>query len=195
MSYFEYMNEREKRKIGRFLGEYVSREIIKHRKTSIDDLNSLDRLSAANKWYEKESSYHKNEINEIIKKYDINLENFLDEVAIWIDERIPKAYKKWFYNDCDNSPASTEISKEEVENLGLKYHFQCNINKEKSEPFIAKITDRQLSYLTSLSCNNNFHMINKDMTLKEASEYIDYFLNIDYYEKPENFDKHFRKGL
>lgn len=90
--YFDYMFSYDKKWIGQRIGEYVSHILIKN--LSVDEINELDRIISAQRWYSYEDYYHKKKIDEILDKYGVHINDFLIEVAEWMDSRIPQAYKK-----------------------------------------------------------------------------------------------------
>ena len=191
--YFDYMFSYDKKWIGQRIGEYVSHILIKN--LSVDEINELDRIISAQRWYSYEDYYHKKKIDEILDKYGVHINDFLIEVAEWMDSRIPQAYKKNYLKDADHGPASQSIKVDNdgIAEFGLIYHYKKNRHSIIIEH--TKPTQNQLDYLISLAYKHNYSIINTDFSRIEASRFINYFKEYGYEETPPSFDKYFMKGL
>lgn len=128
-----FKNIKEVNRLKMALGNYVSHNIVNYydRETnthyirSVEELNSLDRIELAKQFY-----------NDRFLQWGRSVENeeeFIKDVAIYFDGRIPKSYYKWINKKHDSAPGNYIVNAEE---LGLIYQF-----KEDDSGF--SITERQ----------------------------------------------------
>lgn len=173
--------------IGTFLSRNVNWKDDNGSLISVDEVNSWDRESIAERYlYEYFCP----------KKYDSSLEaiggeknkgKFIKEVAIKIDELIPKRYFIK-YNQANSEKghidggllASQFAGKDEHEiTKDLIYKHKENENKGvfKYTPEDRPVTERQLSYLVHLAEDGGYTLINfHNMTSSKASELISFLL-------------------
>lgn len=201
---FNYMTAKERHWIGLYIGNFVSHKLIKNATVSVSEINKIDRIEAAKKWYEDESVWIQKEITKIRNINNVSMDKFISDVAVWIDERIPKAYKKWITGDHASGPASQNITIDEdgLTDYGLVYRYEENLirsrkNQQDKSIYEEKpITEKQIDYLYFLALKNNYDKVAgkgiEGLTIKEASSIIDYFLDISG-EEPECFSKVFIK--
>lgn len=192
---FEYMDKTERHWIGMRIGNHVSHQTIKIDEfagkasygglKSIDEINTIDRKREARSWYSSEVVSKRKKIKECYEKYGVSESDFLEEVAIWIDERIPRAYKKNLLGDGDKGPAQQKILVDEngIADYGLIYHFSSNVeymrnsqeNGYSNENLEATV--KQINYIISLASKNGYHLLAPKISLKQAATVIDCFLN------------------
>ena len=117
---FEYL--RNHRQFVVRLGNYISHNIVTYKDTerkkvcrTAEELNSLDRYKLASDFYYMEST-------NIEGGYGSDM---IDEIALYIDQRIPQTYEKWLLKMHDKGPANmnTDASK-----YGLIYKVDVNRN-------------------------------------------------------------------
>lgn len=191
---FDYMTYKEKHWITLKLGYYVSQLV---QKNSVSELNQLDRYELATiNWFKSLNHWDREKLENCMIGNSWNM--FFDEVAIWIDERIPRAYKKWNEEIHDKGPGGVPINCNEHGDVeyGFKYHYDCNYEQVKSgtkvfSPQNLMITVKQKFYLDALAEKNNYKRITEDILMKEASDFISYFKSCMDGEKPYRFDKCF----
>lgn len=58
----------------------------------------------------------------------------------------------------------------------------------------APASNKQLSYIERLASQNGFCLIHNKITVKKASEFIEFFKNMDSNSKPKDFEKYFTKS-
>lgn len=98
------------------IGEFVASQIVKRGNATVDELNNLDRIRYAKKFYDK--LYYLKRIN-----HNFSYKEMIIHLAVYIDERIPKAYKKYCPYRSDVSPGNIQVNLEDMEKMGLIYHF------------------------------------------------------------------------
>lgn len=194
---FGDMNYKDKHWLGIKIGEYVSHSLIKDEKKnllSVDKINALDRVVAASNWYESESKWNRQRIDSILATYCYSSALFLNDVAKWIDARIPLAYKKNYYHDSSKGPAGQvmKVDSNGMNEFGFIYHYHSNEKHSLESDKIPSM--KQINFIRSLACKYNYSIINEDFTKSEASRIIDFFLN-QYMDEPVGFKKYFQKGL
>ncbi|MCF8021053.1 MAG: hypothetical protein K9L62_16880 [Vallitaleaceae bacterium] len=102
------------------LGKFVSHEVVsyfdgqRHYRT-INELNQYDRLKLANQFYSR--------LHESYKDTGWNEKKLLMDIAISIDDKIPKAYMKHFYKLHDHGPSNLII---DGESYGFVYQYEEN---------------------------------------------------------------------
>ncbi|WP_341285073.1 hypothetical protein [Priestia megaterium] len=124
---FDYLTKKLKFTIK--LGKFISHNIVfikdsNHVKTArtVEELNSLDRLELAKKALAKmPEDYLTGTYNET---------DFLNEIALYIDKRIPQSYEKWATRDHSKSPTKIKVSDSKY---GLIYHFKENKPIQKKD--------------------------------------------------------------
>ena len=185
----------------RYIGDYVSNYIVTdwRRKyfATVEELNEMDREQLARKWYKDEtedSPWKKRRFDEIIRRHFADNDHFFDEVARYIDDRIPRAYMKYHNPDQAASAAAPAryVIKPDADGklpFGLIYHYPTN-----NVSFVGA-TPKQIRYLVDLAAKNNHIFFSEGITKDEARACIDYYLNMDYKVEPECFSKHFKKSI
>lgn len=187
------------------LGDYVSQDVVwscpyfsTRILKSVEEINELDRMELSWHWWNsfvKENPYHEERVWNVISDYYGGLtEFFIDDVAVYIDMRLPQAYLK-HKEHIDAGPSQIKICADENGNLpyGIKYKYKANYNR-LVKPVGAPATDKQLSYIEYLADKNGYHFNHNEMTLKEASSFITFLKNIDSYSEPDGFNLYFSKN-
>lgn len=203
---FEEADREENRQIKRYIGTFVSRKVVKDGKATVAELNQADRWELANKWYDCETKLSPWKVQRFGKTidrfYNGSLDAFLREVAVFIDERIPKSFLKHQEKNHDRSPATYAVTPVSDGTLpfGLVYQFKENYprngHKQQRGAGGDQATEKQIRYLENLAWKKNhyFHK-DKEISKKEASECIDYFLNMGYEEEPDCFKRFFKPTM
>ena len=176
---FDRLDKEDSRALKQYIGNFVSHKVVNNGKATVEELNGMSRIKLAREWLEYQSHFSEwaeRRFAGIVDLYYGEYANFYDDVALFIDECIPKAFLKYHGGDNDKSPAQQKIVCDENGKLpfGLVYHFSENLPAE-----IQDATEKQLKYLEKLAC----------------SECIDYFLNMDYKLEPKCFLKHFKPTM
>lgn len=178
---FEYMDERRaKARIGHYVAHHIVQEqpfskIVR----SPDQLNRMDRYELAKVFLaSNEGQYFNRDL-----RHTPDPENMLDDIARYIDQRIPKAYATW---------SGTGIQEAVQEywtaaGLGLIYHFPENTDLEQSVRDEAKAwqsdvipaTAKQVSYLKKLLSRAGYllKIDFDDLTVDQASQLISFFVD------------------
>lgn len=186
---FERLSDEESLVFKRYIGTYVSRDIVKSGKASVDDLNRLDRVVLAKQWYayETKSIWIKKRFETIFNSnLYYSFDDFIHDVALFIDERIPRAYIKHYERNKKCGPANIVIKYNEDGTLphGLIFHYEEN--------YESKATSKQVKFLNDLAIKNSCYFFRyHDILKKEAHVCIDYFLNQDTKPEPKCFSKFF----
>lgn len=187
--------------IGNFLSHTISWEDSNGELFTPDVINNWDRYSIAIQY-----------VNEYLypKGYDSNIshiggeqnkELFINEVALKIDELIPKRYfvkyclKHNIYNCGDGSRIVKKFTKKD--DFEFTKDLVYKLSKEEPKTFVfdrnsVQASEKQIKYLTALYKDTGF-IPKKDLyqlTLKEASELISFFKDdetqpdvlMDYFE-------------
>lgn len=190
---FNRLNYDDSMAIKRYLGEYVSHDVVSDRTRqylfTVEELNAMDRKELAVTWYNSDAWKKKRWDALISSFYGGDMNTFLDEVARYIDDRIPRAYLK--YHTKGDAPAliSVECNMEGNPTTGLIYHFPENKNPQT---FLLGATDRQISYLIDLATKRGLQFCSEGISKNEASECIDFFLNMAINPEPTCFQKYFK---
>ena len=135
--------------IGQFLSHNVNWLDSEGKLLPVDVINSWDRVQLAEKFTTKNYNDPRYGDNATILE---NRDLFIKEVAIKLDELIPKRYFVKFHsmNNTYNTKEDTILQKHfknkdsHKETRGLVYHYSCNNGKE---PFVTYATKKQLDYL------------------------------------------------
>lgn len=193
---FDRLPKEDSRALKQYIGNFVSHVVVNNGKAAPEELNTLSREILAREWYHyetKHSVWKERRFTSLMDYYDTD-EDFYEDVARYIDDRIPRAYLKHHGGDGGKAPDSQKVTVDENGNLpfGLVYHYP---NKITDANYEEEITPRQLKYLEALAWKNNHYFYPEGMTKKEASECIDYFLNMDFKMEPECFKKHFKATM
>lgn len=202
---FEKADYQENLQIKRYIGAFVSHKVIRDGKATVEELNELDRWDLANEWYYFETGLSPWKIQRFGKTIDRfyggDLDAFLREVAVFIDDRIPRSFLKYHDKNHDKQPACYTVKPDEKGKLpfGLIYHYKENYTGAGSEKKISyneRATDKQIRYLENMAWRKNHYFYkDKGITKKEASACIDYFLNMDYQVEPDCFAKFFKPTM
>ncbi len=193
---FEYCR-RKKRGIGVNIGEFLSHSVNwlgdEGDILPIELINEWDRVELATRFVD--NKYFKPPYGDDYKMIGgiENKEKFIEEVAIKIDEFIPKRYFVEYHllKNTYGAIGKGDIGKkfkgrdnhEETKNLVYKY--SCNVDKEKEKGvFTYYVTDKQLKYLTYLAEESGYVVKNEDnLECSMASKLIAFLLgNIDEVE-------------
>ena len=165
--------------VGAFLSHKINWLDNEGKLVSVDVINSWDRLLLAEQFasnYYTDPRYGDNAA--ILENRDL----FIEEVAIKIDEFIPKRYFVKLhnmlntYNDRDNSVIQRQFKGKDyhAETRGLIYHYPCN---ESKGPFVTYATKKQISYLEHLASESGYILNNTDsLKLDKARELIGFLL-------------------
>lgn len=197
---FEKLDKDQQRFMRTRLSEFVTNHVVFEGRVLADVqvLNNADRLELARLWYEQTiggSQWYKRYFNEIIEKYYSGVFWFMQDIAIYIDSRIPKVYiKKREGLDKALDAISVPYDENMILPYGLRYIYSENMvpsSPMRQQPASAK----QMNYLGSLAKQSGYKGLKlAGMSKKEASECIDYFLNAEKRKAPECFDKFFAKN-
>lgn len=197
---FEYLTTEDKRWLVLRLGNFVSSLAHHH---TVEELNRLDRYDLASRtWFHSLSEWDADRVLKFINGQPIDM--FMEEIAMWMDERIPKAYKKWVEHRHDTGPGGVPITCDENGNVeyGFIYHYEINLKhvQKRSSAFPKEkilATGSQKSYLEYLAKKKGFtydpFIFENKMTMIEASSMISYFKSKMVGAKPEKFDDYFNK--
>lgn len=188
--HFDRLSRNDSIAIKRYIGEYVSHDVVRDwRKQylySVEELNKMDRKSLATTWYNSDV-WKKKQWDELISSfYKGDVEAFLDEVARYIDDRIPHAYQK--HHAKGNTPSVSSVNKDGNPTTCLVYHYPENKNVPA---FVVGATDRQVSYLMDLAAKKDLQFRWEGMSKDEASECIG-FLSKNAKHEPACFQKYFK---
>lgn len=190
---FDRLNRNDSMAIKRYLGDYVSHDVVRDwRKQyyfTVEELNEMDRKELATTWYNSDVWKKKRWDALISSFYGGDVEAFLDEVARYIDDRIPRAYQKYHAEGHTPSGNSIECNKDGNPIFGLIYHYSEN---KAPQAFVLGATNRQISYLTDLAAKKDLQLCSEGMSKDEASECIGYFLNMSVKPAPTCFQKYFK---
>jgi len=198
---FECLPKKDSMDLVKRIGTYVSHKIVRKWSvlSSVEELNSLDRFELAKEWYLYETyhtAYKKPRWEYLISHFYNQKDDFFDEVARYIDDRIPRAYAKYSAEKIDNSrgPSTIKLEYNDDGSLvsGLIYHYPPNT---QFASFFVEATEKQIKYLTDLSAMKNYMFYKEGISKGEASECINFFLNMDYEVEPACFNSYFRKGF
>ena len=196
---FDRLTRDDSMALKRYLGNFVSHDVVQNwRKQyffTIEELNAMDRKDLARKWYEEDtrSVWKLRRWEEIISSfYHGDKEAFLNEVARYIDDRIPRAYLK--YHGDGDTPAGNHVKCDENGNpvTGLIYHYQDNKSPQQYSP---GATQKQINFLVDLASKKGFTLWPDGITKDEASTCIDYFLNMNSRPEPVCFQKYFKPRI
>jgi hypothetical protein len=186
---FEYADER---KVKMRIGNYVAHHIVQERPfskivRSPDQLNRMDRYELAKAFLASgERKYFDRDL-----RHTPDPEKMLDDIARYIDQRIPKAYATWSDYDSKNTGSQEYVNTEKLEwsaaALGLIYQFPENAELEQSVKDEAKAwnrdvipaTKKQIRYLKTLLSRSGYVLkIGFDeLTVDQASQLISFFVN------------------
>lgn len=187
---FEYCNCSESSfntTIGNFLSHKVKWITEENTIVSVDTVNSWDRKEIATRYlyeYFCPTKYDPN-LNSI--GGPSNKELFIEEVAIKIDEFIPRRYFLK-YNKMNQSNNSSSKNNEDNTFLGKDKHeitkgliFKYKENESKKpfnfNPNTVPATEKQVSYLIHLAREGGYTVINLDsLSLAKAKELISFLL-------------------
>ena len=190
---FYCLNHDDSMAIKRYLGEYVSHDVVRDWRRqylfTVEELNSMDRKELAITWYNSDVWKKKRWDALVFSFYGGDIGAFLDDVARYIDDRIPRAYLKYHVKGESPSRASVKCDKDGNPTTGLIYHYPENKNPPT---YVIGATDRQINYLMALATKNGFHLCSEGITKDEASECISYVLNMKSKPKPTCFQKYFK---
>ena len=165
--------------IGQFLSHSVNWLDSEGKLLSVDVINSWNRVQLAEQFATKNYNDPRYGDNATILE---NRDLFIKEVAIKIDELIPKRYFVKFHsmNNTYNTKDGTILQKRfknkdsHKETRDLVYHYSCNNGKE---PFVTYATKKQLDYLEYLAAESGYVLKNIDLLeLNKARELIGFLL-------------------
>lgn len=165
--------------IGQFLSHSVNWLDTEGKLLSVNIINEWDRLQLAEQFAANNYTDPRYGDNASIIE---NKALFIKEVAIKIDELIPKRYFVKFHsmNNTYNTKDGTILQKHfknkdsHKETRGLIYHYSCNNGKE---PFVTYATKKQISYLEHLASESGYILNNTDsLELDKARELIGFLL-------------------
>lgn len=187
--------------IGNFLSHQVSWEDSSGELLNPDVINEWDRYSIARRYLNEYFCPIGLDENLSAIGGKCNEELFIEEVALKIDELIPKRYfvKYCLKHNIYNSGDGREIAKKFTRKDDYEFTRLLKYKILKEEPQIFKFernsvqaTDKQISYLLSLSEDTGF-IARKDLkklTIQEASELIGFFK--DDIKQPEFLMEYFQ---
>lgn len=194
---FDRLSKDDSRALRQYIGNFVSHYVVNNGKATVEELNGMDRQELARTWYHHETNHsvwQQRRFESIVDIFYGEFADFYDDVARYIDDRIPRAYMKYHGEDPGKPPDSYTVVCDEKGNLpfGLIYHFSENMIPYD---FVPEATPRQVKYLESLAWKNNHYFYQEGITKEEASECIDYFLNMDFKIEPKCFKKYFKPTM
>lgn len=187
------------------IGEWLSHKIVwsqfstQRKLRTTGELNELDRMDLSCYWFETfiegKPYYEERAWNVIEDYYDCSYKSFKEDVAIYIDKRLPQAYLKE-KDHLDTSPSGVKIKLDEDGNLpyGLAYKYPENY-LSYAPSFVAPATEKQIKYLEHLAMKNGYYFNKNGLTKEKASSFITFLLNMDSVSEPENFNVHFNKAI
>lgn len=172
---FDYVQDLHKVKIR--IGQYVAHYVVQEKPfskivRSIEQINAMNRYDLAKAFLEsREAKYFYRDVGE----YDP--ERLLDDVARYIDQRIPKAYITWESEQEADFNWSAKAK-------GLIYQFPEHADIEEKIKIEAEAwrketpaTERQIRYLRSLLKNSGYFLDQiEELNVDEASQYISFIV-------------------
>lgn len=180
------------------LTEFIIRDVIYKDDGMLVDvewLNAQSRWDMAEQWYRHQvhiSSWYLDHFNELIRAHYGNYEYFIQDMAIYIDSRIPKAYIK---HKEHLKKALKDIRVPHGPDMtlpyGLKYQYSENF-VPNLPPQQQDVSVKQEKYLADLAKKAGFLFIDREyMTKKEATDCITFFLDMNGKSEPDCFGKYF----
>ncbi|MEC0373330.1 hypothetical protein [Paenibacillus chibensis] len=172
---FEYVRDTHKVKVR--IGQFVAHHVVQEKPfskilRSVEQINTMNRYDLAKAFLESgEAKYFYRDVGEC------DPERLLDDVARYIDQRIPKAYITW---DTEQEATSDWSAKAR----GLIYQFPEHADLEEEIKREAEAwkqetpaTERQIKYLKSLLKNAGYCLNQiEELNVDEASQYIRFFV-------------------
>lgn len=169
------------------LGNYVSHKVIKtyepsvgHRLRTVEEINSLDRIELAKDFFYERFEKYANDSEEH-KRILALKPTMINDIAVYIDSRIPKSYYKWSNRRHDIAPSKVRGVK--AEDMGLIYWFSENETD-------LLVTDKQKNYILFLIEDTGYKVKTfDDMSIKDATDIISFLIG-DIGYTPECFFKY-----
>lgn len=200
---FDCLTKDEQTAIRRQIGNYVSHDVVLKKDQTVatpEELNSLSRYDLARAWFNYElgrySFMGQQKMYRMRYRY-FDEEDFWGDIALYIDNRIPRAYLKHAVPGSTNgAPANADLKLDDAGNLpcGLVFHFAAN--KEELLPaYLSAATSKQLRYLSRLAVERDFYFYKDGLTKEAANQCITYLLDMKYEIEPPCFNKHFKKTI
>lgn len=196
---FKGLEEKDARAIKQKLGDYVSHKVVHPRGReleSVDTLNALDRRLLAEEWFWQTEDWFSMWLINIIRGYYKDIDEFLNEAALFIDDRIPRAYMKHYEQNHDQGPAWYNPATDRDGKLpyGLVHCLKqtsTHYHKALEEP----ATKSQLWFLGNLAKKNKCDFLPVYITKSAADRCIKYFLGEGNEPDETIFQKHFKKKI
>lgn len=165
----------------------------------ITEINKMDRVVLASNWLKTSiegDCYREGRVWNVIDEfYNGSADEFVTNLAIYIDKRLAQAYIK-AKEHLDVSPSQVVIILDDDGKLpyGLEYQYTENYTSQLPM-FVAPATEKQIEYLEALAIKNGYYFNDNGLTKELASSYINFLKNMDYETQPDNFDEHFIKAI
>lgn len=138
---FSRLGHTDRRKISQRLGDYVSHRIVAPKwgePRPVAELNALDRHELAREWYKTQlgNKWDIDWITSVLNRYYGDLDLLIEDIAAYIDDRIPRAYMKHYERNADAGPASYSIKPSAMSGSlphGLRYCYRRKYNRETTD--------------------------------------------------------------
>ena len=110
------------------LGNFISHQVVRYTSKgeacikTPQQLNNLDRIVLANKFLNGLSNYC-SKYGEIKNPNEITSDEFILDIARYIDKRLPQSYYKWKTKSHDKAPSEIQMTDDLISSLGFMYHF------------------------------------------------------------------------